>query len=74
MGECGKNRGKDKSPGALGQTFGMTPDSGKPHKRFSTVRGMHLADLFTLAIESRAAGRCDDEKGRTSGLLPNQLI
>jgi len=52
----------------------MTPDTGKPHKRFSMVRGMHLADLFTLAIKSRAAGRCDDEKGRTSGFLPNQLI
>jgi hypothetical protein len=51
----------------------MTPDSGKPHNCFSMVRGMHLADLFTLAITSRAAGRRDDEKGRTSGFLPNQL-
>jgi hypothetical protein len=51
----------------------MTPDSGKPHKRFSMVRGMHLADLITLAITSRTSGRRDDEKGRTSGFLPNQL-
>src|SRR5258705_7167948 len=27
----------------------MTPDAGKPRKHFSMVRGMHLADLFTLA-------------------------
>lgn len=27
----------------------MSPDTGKPHKHFSMVRGMHLADLFTLA-------------------------
>jgi len=51
----------------------MTPDSGKPHKRFSMFRGMHLADLITLAITSRTSGRRDDEKGRTSGFLPNQL-
>jgi len=27
----------------------MVSDTGKPHKHFSMVRGMHLADLFTLA-------------------------
>jgi CDP-diacylglycerol--serine O-phosphatidyltransferase len=27
----------------------MTPDTSKPRKHFSMVRGMHLADLFTLA-------------------------
>jgi CDP-diacylglycerol--serine O-phosphatidyltransferase len=27
----------------------MATDTGKPHKHFSMVRGMHLADLFTLA-------------------------
>lgn len=27
----------------------MTPDTGKPRRHFSMVRGMHLADLFTLA-------------------------
>ena len=27
----------------------MTPDTSKPRKHFSMLRGMHLADLFTLA-------------------------
>ena len=37
----------------------MTPDAGKPRKHFSMVRGMHLADLFTLANAAGLRGGWD---------------
>ncbi len=34
----------------------MNPDTNKPRKHFSMVRGMHLADLFTLANAACGVG------------------
>jgi CDP-diacylglycerol--serine O-phosphatidyltransferase len=39
-----------------GKSEYMNPDTNKPRKHFSMVRGMHLADLFTLANAACGVG------------------